>query len=67
MNWLIDKTYYKRRSNKQEIEIKTLKSEIYDLKENLKREKRKNKSNTKILEQIKALPREKKKELGLIN
>lgn len=63
---MLDKFYYKKKCNKQELEIQSLKAEIYDLQEKIKIEKLKNKSDRATLEKIKKLPREIKKEYELV-
>ena len=63
---MLDKFYYKKKCNKQELEIQSLKVEIYDLQEKIKIERLKNKSDRATLEKIKKLPREIKKEYELV-
>ena len=56
---------YKMKINRQEIEIRCLKAEIYNLNEKLKNERKKNKLDEETLEKIKKIPKEIKKEYDL--
>ena len=56
---------YKMKINRQENEIMCLKAEIYDLNEKLKNERLKNKLDKEMVEKIKKLPKEIKKEYDL--
>ena len=63
---IIDRTYFRKKYNKEKIINQALKAEIYDLRQQIKSMRKKENNDKHILAIIRGLPKSKKKELGII-
>lgn len=61
-DWIKDKFYYKKKYNAQKLIVTDLKVQVYDLNQKLEREKEKNRLQKNVIEKVRKMPREIKKE-----